>query len=45
MTIRIEGEEEEILGHQEVEVARNQVSGTAATTANIRITTSFSTLT
>jgi hypothetical protein len=45
MNIRIKGKEEESLGHQGAEVARNLVSGRAVTTASIRITTNFITLT
>jgi hypothetical protein len=45
MVIIIGGEEEEILGHKEVEVARIQVTGTTVAITSIRITTSFSSVT
>jgi hypothetical protein len=45
MTVIIGGEEEEILGHKEVEVARIQVTGRTVAITNIRITTIFHTLT
>jgi hypothetical protein len=44
MTIRIGGEEEEILDHQEVEASRIQVSGKAIATISTIIMTNFSTL-